>query len=69
MLTLAEDFRRGQVADVGAGRELAVGASTVGASTAGMHHTFWNALAVEALQLLQQLYVLQQYRAIGTGGL
>jgi len=37
--------------------------------TTGMHHALWNALAVEALQFLQQLNVLKQRRPVGSGGL
>ncbi|MNV77448.1 hypothetical protein D3C71_1708680 [compost metagenome] len=34
-----------------------------------MHHALGNTLAVKTLELLDQLHVLQQYRAIGSGGL
>lgn len=64
LLALAEDLGHAQVADIGAGDELAMGAGA-----AGMHHAFGNALAVETLQLLQQLHVLQQHRTVGPGGL
>ncbi|MNI69487.1 hypothetical protein D3C73_1252350 [compost metagenome] len=63
-LTWAEDFGDAQVADVGAGGEL-----TVHPGTTGVHHPLWNAFAVEALQLLQQVGVLQQHRAVGAGRL
>lgn len=56
VFALAEDLGHAQVADIGAGDELAMGAGA-----AGMHHAFGNALAVETLQLLQQLHVLQQH--------
>lgn len=64
LLAGAEHLGHTQVADVGAGGELAVGTGA-----AGMHHALGDALAVEALQLLQQLHVLQQHRTVGAGGL
>ena len=54
----------GQVAQV-----IGHGKRTVSAGAASMHNTLRNAFAVKALQLLQQLHVLQQHRAIGPGGL
>jgi len=41
----------------------------VGAGTAGVYHALGDALAIEALQFLDQLHVLQQHRTIGAGGL
>lgn len=34
-----------------------------------MHHALGDAFAIEALQLLDQLHILQQYRAAGASGL
>jgi len=34
-----------------------------------MHHALRHALTVETLEFLQQLYVLQQHRAVRAGGL
>jgi hypothetical protein len=41
----------------------------MGASATGMHHTLRNAFTVETLELLNQLYVLQQHRPGRAGGL
>ena len=54
----------GQVGDVFSGGELAMGTGTT-----GVHDALGDALATETLQLLQQLHVLQQGRAVGSGGL
>jgi len=59
-----ENFGLGQVAQVISHRKRAVGAGAP-----GVHHALGNAFAVEALQLLNELHVLQQHRAIGAGGL
>ncbi len=59
-----ENGRLAQVADVGGGRELAFDASAT-----GMHDALRDAFAIKALQLLQQLHVLQQDRPFGACGL
>ncbi len=41
----------------------------MGARTARMHHSLRYTLTAEALQLLQQLHILQQGRAVGAGSL
>lgn len=45
------------------------GERAMSTGTPGMHDAFGNAFAVEALQLLDQLHVLQQYRAGCAGSL
>ena len=62
--TGGEYFGLGQVAEV-----VGHGEGAMGARAACVHHALRNAFAVEALQLLDQLHILQQHRAIGAGGL
>jgi hypothetical protein len=59
-----EHLGLGQVAEV-----VRDGEDAVGAGTAGVYHALGDALAIEALQFLDQLHVLQQHRTIGAGGL
>ncbi|MNP09023.1 hypothetical protein D3C76_1011130 [compost metagenome] len=60
----AEHGSPGQCAEILEGGEL-----TMGASAAGMYHPLGDAFAVEALEFLNQLHVLQQGRASRTGSL
>ncbi|MNQ59969.1 hypothetical protein D3C85_742350 [compost metagenome] len=61
---LLENLGAGQVADIGGGDEFAV---DTGATC--MHHALRDALAIEALELLDQLHILQQGRAVRAGSL
>lgn len=63
-LASGEHLGPGQVAEV-----VSDGESAMGAGTASMHHPLGNTLAVEALELLDQLNILQQHRPSGACGL
>lgn len=59
-----EERGQGQSGQVFGGRKQAVGTRAT-----GMYHALGDTLAVKPLEFLDQLHILQQYRASGTGGL
>ena len=62
--TASKHFGFGQIAEV-----VGHGERTVSTRTTGVYDPLRDALTIKTLQLLQQLDILQQHRAVSPGGL